>query len=96
MAVVLRLQRHGGHARPFYHVVAADSRKPRDGQFIEKIGYYDPKHEPSQIVIKAERAQFWYERGAVPSTAVKTLLQRQNVKLERLRPKSGPTKKKTK
>lgn len=91
MAVVLRLSRHGGHKNPFYHIVAADSRKPRDGQFIEKLGTYDPASQPSKIAVDAARAQHWYARGAVPSTTVAKLLKISKVKLERDRPKSGPT-----
>ena len=64
MAVSIRLQRRGTTHRPFYHIVAADSRAPRDGRFIEKLGYYDPKAEPSVIEVKTERVQHWYERGA--------------------------------
>ena len=64
MALTLRLQRHGSTHRPFYHLVAADSRSPRDGRFIEKLGYYDPNQEPSVIEMKEDRVQYWYQNGA--------------------------------
>lgn len=83
MAVHIRLQRHGSTHRPFYHVVAADQRKPRDGRFIEKLGYYDPNHKPSQIVLKSERIQEWYKKGAQPTTAVQSLLKAQKIELSR-------------
>lgn len=83
MAVHIRLQRHGSTHRPFYHVVAADHRKPRDGRFIEKLGYYDPNHNPSLIELKADRMQFWYERGAQVSEAVSKLTKVQKVTLTR-------------
>lgn len=83
MAVHLRLQRHGTKNRPFYHVVAADHRKPRDCKFIEKLGTYDPSSEPSQITFKAERMQFWFGKGAQMSNTVANLAVHAGLKLER-------------
>ena len=83
MAVSLRLQRHGKNHRPFYHLVATDHRMPRDGRFIEKLGYYDPGTEPSTVKFNVDRLQYWYERGARPSRTVATLLKKTNVTLVR-------------
>ena len=65
--VKIRLRRMGAHKKPFYRVVVADSRAPRDGKFIEEIGYYDPMKEPKVIEINAELAKKWLENGAQPS-----------------------------
>ena len=83
MAVRLRLQRHGKKGKPFYHLVAADARAKRDGRFIEKLGYYDPNQEPSVMEVKTDRVQYWYSHGAVVTDAVKNILKRQSVKLDR-------------
>lgn len=74
MAVKLRLSRIGGHKRPVYRVVAAESKMPRDGRFIEVIGKYNPTQEPSFIEIDKDRAEYWLSHGAVPSDAVRNLL----------------------
>ena len=74
MAVKLRLRREGTTKRPFYRVVAADTRSPRDGRFIEIIGQYRPLEEPSGIEIDNERALHWLRNGAQPSEAVEKLL----------------------
>ncbi len=66
----------GAHKRPFYRVVVADSKARRDGPFVEIIGTYDPKKEPSEIKIDIEKAKFWLQRGAQPTDSVKRLLQR--------------------
>ena len=84
MALTLRLQRHGSTHRPFYHLVAADSRSPRDGRFIEKLGYYDPNQEPSVIEMKEDRVQYWYGNGAVLTDTVKKLVKAKNVRLRRV------------
>jgi small subunit ribosomal protein S16 len=76
MAVVLRLSRAGTHKAPFYHVVATDSRKPRDGKFLEDVGMYDPTRKPVLIQLKAERVQHWLAAGARPSQTVAMLLKR--------------------
>ena len=75
MAVKIRLTRKGKKKQPTYRVVVADSRAPRDGRYIEQIGRYDPRQEPSVVVIDNERANFWLERGAQPSDAVRKLLE---------------------
>ena len=74
MAVKLRLKRMGAKKRPFYRVVAADSRSPRDGKVIEEIGYYNPVVEPADIKINEELALAWLEKGAIPTDTVKNLL----------------------
>ena len=71
--VKIRLKRMGAHKQPFYRVVVADSRAPRDGKFIEEIGYYDPMKEPKVIEINAELAKKWLENGAQPTDTVKKL-----------------------
>ena len=74
MAVKIRLKRMGAKHAPFYRVVVADSRSPRDGRFIEEIGYYNPTTEPTTIKIDAEKAADWIKKGAQPSDTVKRLL----------------------
>ena len=74
MAKKIRLRRMGAKKAPFYRVVVADSRSPRDGRFIEEIGYYDPTKTPVVIKIDEERAKYWVGTGAQPSETVKALL----------------------
>ena len=74
MAVKIRLRRVGAKKAPFYRVVVADSRYPRDGRFIEEIGYYDPTKEPSVIKIDNDKAKQWIKNGAQPTDTVKKLL----------------------
>ncbi|MFN0175832.1 MAG: 30S ribosomal protein S16 [Saprospiraceae bacterium] len=74
MAVKLRLQRKGRKAAPFYHIVAADSRSPRDGKFIEKIGTYNPLTVPASIELDRERAAHWINVGAQPTDTVNAIL----------------------
>lgn len=74
MAVTLRLARRGAKKAPFYHVVATDSRNPRDGKFAEAIGTYDPKFTPAKITLQQDRLQHWLERGAKPSATVAQLI----------------------
>lgn len=76
MSVVIRLQRAGGRNRPFFRLVVADSRRARDGAFIEKIGYYDPIPDPDVISIERERVDHWVGQGAQPSVAVRELIRR--------------------
>jgi small subunit ribosomal protein S16 len=71
--VKIRLKRMGANKKPFYRVVVADSRKPRDGRFIEELGYFDPLKEPNEIKIDAEKAQKWLDNGAQPTDRVKAL-----------------------
>jgi small subunit ribosomal protein S16 len=75
MAVKIRLTRVGKKRQPSYRVVVADSRSPRDGRYIEQIGRYDPTAEPSIVEIDNERATYWMERGAQPSSQVRKLLE---------------------
>ena len=72
--VKLRLKRMGAKKAPFYRIVVADSRYPRDGRFIEEIGYYDPTQTPSVIKVDAEKADKWVKNGAQPTETVKKLL----------------------
>jgi small subunit ribosomal protein S16 len=80
MAVILRLKRMGANKKPFYRIVATEKSHPRDGRFIEEIGYYDPKKNPSVIKINEERARWWLKNGAKPSVTVKSLLKKQKIK----------------
>ena len=70
MAVKIRLRRMGAKKAPFYRIVVADSRYPRDGRFIEEVGYYDPTKEPSVIKIDEEKAKTWLANGAQPTDTV--------------------------
>ncbi len=79
MAVKMRLKRMGAKKKPFYRVVVADSRAPRDGRFIEEIGYYDPMKDPAEIRIDAEKAKKWLGNGAQPTDTVKSLLKKSGV-----------------
>lgn len=79
MAVKIRLRRMGAKKAPFYRVVVADSRYPRDGRFIEEIGYYNPMENPSIIKIDAEKAKKWIENGAQPTDTVKVLLKKSGI-----------------
>ena len=74
--VKIRLRRMGAKKAPFYRIVVADSRYPRDGRFIEEIGYYDPMKEPKVISVDAEKAQQWIKNGAQPTDTVKALLKK--------------------
>ncbi len=82
MAVKLRLRRMGRKKRPFYRIVAADARSPRDGRFIEEIGYYNPIAEPAVIEVKEERALYWLQQGAIPTDTVKSLLRKKGIILK--------------
>ena len=77
--VKIRLRRMGAKKAPFYRVVVADSRKARDGRFIEEIGTYDPLTEPATINIDMERANYWISNGAQPTDTVKALLKIQGI-----------------
>jgi small subunit ribosomal protein S16 len=76
MAVVLRLSRAGTHKAPFYHVVATDSRKPRDGRFLEDVGIYDPTRSPVRLELKSDRVEYWLKAGARPSPTVAMLIKK--------------------
>ncbi len=79
MAVKMRLRRMGAKKAPFYRVVIADSRYPRDGRFIEEIGTYNPLTEPAEIKIDAEKAKKWIANGAQPTDTVKVLLKKSGI-----------------
>ncbi len=79
MAVVIRLRREGGKKQPHYRIVVTDSRSPRDGRFIEKIGHYDPKRGQETAVVDGERARYWLGQGARPSDTVGDIFQRLNI-----------------
>ncbi len=79
MAVHLRLTRMGRHKRPFYRVVATDSRMPRDGRFLEVIGTYDPLKESDKASFKEDRVLDWLKKGAQPSDTVRSLLRKTGI-----------------
>ena len=79
MAVKLRLLRMGAKKAPFYRIVAADSRAPRDGRFIELLGPYDPRTNPAKVTIKEEEVLKWLNNGAQPSDTVKNLLSKEGI-----------------
>ena len=79
MAVKIRLRRMGAKKAPFYRIVVADSRYPRDGRFIEEVGYYNPVSEPAEIKIDAEKVTKWVANGAQPTDTVRDLLKKQNI-----------------
>ena len=79
MAVKLRLKRMGAKKQPFYRIVAADSRAPRDGRFIEEIGYYNPVENPAVVKIDEEKAINWLSTGAIPTDTVRDLLSREGI-----------------
>ncbi|PKM82623.1 MAG: 30S ribosomal protein S16 [Firmicutes bacterium HGW-Firmicutes-14] len=79
MATRIRLKRMGAKKRPFYRIVVADSRSPRDGRFIEEIGYYNPMTNPAEVKIDDEKAVKWLKCGAQPSETVKALLNKAGV-----------------
>lgn len=79
MAVKLRLKRMGAKKRPFYRIVAADSRSPRDGRFIEIVGTYNPIMEPAEVKIDEEIALKWLNDGAIPTDTVRDLLSKQGI-----------------
>lgn len=74
--VKMRLKRIGMKGKPFYRIVVADIRSPRDGRFVEEIGYYNPVSEPVELKVDVERAKYWLGNGAQPTQTVKTLLRR--------------------
>ncbi|MBG9980052.1 30S ribosomal protein S16 [Facklamia sp. DSM 111018] len=79
MAVKIRLKRSGAKKRPFYRIVVADSRSPRDGRIIEKIGTYNPVSEPAELIIEEEKALQWLANGAQPSDTVRNLFSTQGI-----------------
>lgn len=79
MAVKIRLRRMGAKKAPFYRIVVADSRSPRDGRCIEEIGFYDPMTEPATVKISEEQAKKWIANGAQPTDTVKSLLKKSGI-----------------
>jgi small subunit ribosomal protein S16 len=79
MSVKIRLKRMGTHKKPYYRLVVADSRSPRDGRFIEMLGTYDPLKKPAEIKVDQTKALDWLKKGATPSDTVKTLLSKVGV-----------------
>ncbi len=79
MAVKIRLRRMGAKKAPYYRIVVADSRYPRDGRFIEEIGTYNPLADPAQITVDADKAKQWISNGAQPTDTVKALLKKNGV-----------------
>jgi len=84
--VKIRLKRMGATKRPFYRLVVADSRSPRDGKFIEEIGTYDPLPDPAVIEIDADKVRAWLKKGAQPSDPARSLLEREGILPQRARP----------
>ncbi len=84
--VKLRLKRMGAKKKPFYRIVVADSRSPRDGRFIENVGTYDPRQNPSAVTLKEDRIRYWLNNGVQPTDIVKSLLRKHGIS-----PKSQPT-----
>ncbi|PHV71117.1 30S ribosomal protein S16 [Sporanaerobium hydrogeniformans] len=81
MAVKIRLKRMGAKKAPFYRIVVADSRSPRDGRFIEEIGYFNPCQEPNELSINKEATQKWLNNGAQPTDTVKDLLKKAGMEM---------------
>ncbi len=79
MAVKIRLRRMGAKKAPFYRVVVADSRYPRDGRFIEELGYFDPTKDPAIVKIDGDKAKEWIAKGAQPTDTVKALLKKNSI-----------------
>lgn len=79
MAVKIRLRRMGAKKAPFYRIVVADERYPRDGRFIEEIGYYDPTKEPTVVNLDADKAKTWLKNGAQPTDTIKVILKKEGV-----------------
>lgn len=77
MAVKIRLARRGAKKKPFYRIVVADERCPRDGRFIEVVGTYDPLEEPALVTIKEDRVRHWMGEGALPTNTVESLLKKE-------------------
>ena len=79
LAVKFRLTRFGAKKKPFYRIVVADERSPRDGRFIEKVGSYDPLKDPAQVILDKEKIKAWYEKGVRPTKTVESLFKKEGV-----------------
>ena len=77
MSVKIRLARHGAKKRPYYRIVVADSKSPRDGRFLENVGTYNPVLDPAEVVLKQERIKYWIDQGAIITDTVKSLLKKE-------------------
>ncbi|HTT76173.1 MAG TPA: 30S ribosomal protein S16 [Candidatus Binataceae bacterium] len=75
MGLVIRLRRHGGRKRPFFRIVVADSKSPRDGRFVDQVGTYDPVTNPPRVTLQADKVERWRKMGALPSDTVKQLIE---------------------
>jgi small subunit ribosomal protein S16 len=75
MGLVIRLRRHGSRKKPFFRIVVADSRSPRDGRFVDQLGTYDPAPDPPKVTLNKEQAERWLKSGAQPSETVRKLMQ---------------------
>jgi small subunit ribosomal protein S16 len=84
--VKIRLKRMGAKKRPFYRIVIADARSPRDGRFIETVGTYDPRKNPSEVTLKGDRIRYWLNNGAQATDTVRSILKNNGIT-----PKSEPT-----
>jgi small subunit ribosomal protein S16 len=74
MGLVIRLRRHGSRKKPFYRIVVADSRSPRDGRFVAQVGTYDPLSEPTRVTLRKDEVERWIKAGAKPSETVRKLI----------------------
>ena len=90
MSLKIRLARGGAKKRPFYSIVVADSRSPRDGRFIDMLGHYDPLTDPSTIKVDEEKALLWLSRGAQPTESAESLLKRVGILEKFQAQKAGP------
>ncbi|MGL4362516.1 MAG: 30S ribosomal protein S16 [Cellulosilyticaceae bacterium] len=81
MAVKIRLKRMGQKKAPFYRIVVADSRSPRDGRFIEEVGYFNPCKEPNELSVNKEAVEKWLSNGAQPTETVKTLIKKSGIEI---------------
>jgi small subunit ribosomal protein S16 len=79
LAVRFRLSRYGSKKKPYYRIVVADSRFPRDGRFIERVGSYDPLKEPAEIKLDKDKIKAWYQKGAKPTSTVENLFEKEGV-----------------
>jgi len=89
LSVKIRLTRMGRKKRPFYRIVVTDSRSPRDGRFIERIGTYDPLLQTSQVEVDVQRVNYWLDQGAIPSDTVRSLLRHEGILYQRILTKKG-------
>lgn len=82
MAVKFRLSRYGSKKKPFYRIVVADTRSPRDGSFIDRVGFYDPLKDPAQISLDKDKIQDWYKKGATATRTVENLFKKEGLQVK--------------